>query len=85
MQVTDRNFVAYNNLGTVYRGQGRVEDAVANFESAVRIQPESEEAQDNLGEALTTLGKGEDAIPHLLAAIRSARISRSHILIWGRP
>jgi tetratricopeptide (TPR) repeat protein len=70
LQVTDQNFIAYNNLGTVLRGQGRFEDAVANFENAVRIQPASQEAQDNLGEALTTLGKGEDAIPHLQTAIR---------------
>ncbi len=70
LQVTDQNFIAYNNLGDVLRSRGRIEEAVADFENAVRIQPESPDAQDNLGEALTTLGRAGQAIPHLQAAIR---------------
>jgi tetratricopeptide (TPR) repeat protein len=71
LEVTGDNYVAHNNLGDVYRRQGRFADAAANFASAVRIQPESAEAQDNLGESLTELGKTEEAIPHLEAAIRA--------------
>jgi len=70
LQTTDRNFVAYNNLGTIRRRQGRVEEAISDFENAVRVQPESPESLDNLGEALTTLGKSDEAIAHLLAATR---------------
>ena len=68
LRATHNNFVAFNNLGSVYRRQGRIEDAVSNFSRAVEIQPESPEALDNLGEALTALGRGGQAIPHLLAA-----------------
>jgi len=70
LQTTDHNYVAYNNLGSILQGQGRVEEAAAAFERAVKIQPESPEALDNLGEALTRLGKDDEAITHLLAATR---------------
>lgn len=80
LQVTDRNFVAYNNLGSIRRRQGRLEEAASDFQNAVNIQPESPEAQDNLGEALTTLGRNDDAIPHLLAATRARPdFAKAHI------
>ena len=65
IEVTDQNYVAYNNLGGLRRRQGRIADAVLDFENAVKIQPESPEALDNLGEALTTEGRAEEAIPPL--------------------
>jgi tetratricopeptide (TPR) repeat protein len=70
LQATDRNFVAYNNLGSIRQHQGRIEEAVSDFENAVKIQPESPEALDNLGEALTALGRNDEAITHLTGAIR---------------
>jgi protein O-mannosyl-transferase len=69
IEVTDGNYVAYNNLGNLRRREGRFEDAAADFESAVRIQPSSADAQDNLGVALTALGRIDDAVPHLRDAI----------------
>jgi tetratricopeptide (TPR) repeat protein len=70
LQATDKNFVAYNNLGSIRQRQGRIEEAVSDFEKAVKIQPGSPEALDSLGEALTTLGKSDEAIADLLAATR---------------
>lgn len=70
IEVTDGNYVAYNNLGNLRRRQGRLEDAASDFESAVRFEPLSVEAQDNLGATLTALGRTDQAISHLEAAIR---------------
>lgn len=80
LQVTDGNFVAYNNLGTVLRREGRFSDAVLDFQSAVNLQPQSPEAQDNLGEALITAGRIDEAVPHLQEAIRlDPRYAKAHL------
>lgn len=70
VEVTDRNFVAYNNRGLFRRRSGRIADALSDFERAAQILPEDPRAQDNLGEALTTAGRVDEAIPHLERAIR---------------
>ncbi len=70
IQVTDGNYVAYNNLGVALRRQGRIADAISNFEIAQGIRPRDAEIQDNLGEALLTTGRIDDAAPHLAEALR---------------
>ena len=70
IQVTDGNYVAYNNLGVALKRQGRVAEAIQDFETAQRLRPEDAELQDNLGEALLTAGRIDEAVPHLSEAIR---------------
>jgi tetratricopeptide (TPR) repeat protein len=70
LEVTDANYVAYNNLGAALRHDGNIPGAIDNFEHVVAIRPDDAEAQDNLGEALTAGGKMDDAEPHLVQAIR---------------
>ena len=70
IEVTDENYIAYNNLGVALRQAGEFPEAIANFESAVRIRPEEAEAQDNFGEALLVAGRTPEAIAHIEAALR---------------
>jgi tetratricopeptide (TPR) repeat protein len=70
LEVTDANYIAYNNLGAALRHDGNIPEAIDNFEHVVAIRPDDAEAQDNLGEALTAAGKMGDAEPHLVQAIR---------------
>ena len=70
IESTDRNYVAYNGLGAALRNEGRLDEAIANFESALRAKPHFADAQDNLGEALSAQGRVDVAIPHLLEAER---------------
>jgi tetratricopeptide (TPR) repeat protein len=49
--------VAHDNLGRVFSGQGRLEEAL-------KLEPESAENHDNLGGALAQPGKLEEAISH---------------------
>jgi tetratricopeptide (TPR) repeat protein len=70
IESTDQNYFAYNALGAALRDQGRLDDAIANFESALRVKPHFADAQDNLGESLAAEGRANDAIPHLLEARR---------------
>ncbi len=48
-------------LGTVYKGTGRYEDAVAQFESAVIVEPTNDDAYRGLADAYERLGKLADA------------------------
>ena len=70
IQVTDRNWVAYNNLGGTLRRQGQVAEAIADFEAAAKLRPDLADVQDNLGEALVTAGRPAEAVPHLMEALR---------------
>jgi len=70
IEVTDGNYVAYNNLGTAMREEGRVAEAVSDFQTAAAIRPQAPDIQENLGEALIAAGRAEEAEPHLLEALR---------------
>ncbi len=70
IEVTDGNWIAYNNLGGALRHRGDLNGAVANFEKAVALRPARADLQDNLGEALSASGRLDDAIAHLKEAIR---------------
>jgi serine/threonine protein kinase/tetratricopeptide (TPR) repeat protein len=48
-------------LGTVYKGTGRYEDAVAQFEGAVASEPTNDDAYRGLADAYERLGKLADA------------------------
>ena len=62
------------NLGTALAQiPGRLPDAIAEFESALRIRPDYAEAHYNLGNALARMpGRLPDAINEFEAALRSA-------------
>jgi len=70
IEVTDGNYVAYNNLGTAMREEGRVIEAVSDFQTAATIRPQAPDIQENLGEALIAAGRAEEAERHLLEALR---------------
>lgn len=56
-----------NNLGFNLLAQGRRDEAVARFESALRLRPRSEVARNNLGAALAARSEGELDKPAILA------------------
>jgi tetratricopeptide (TPR) repeat protein len=63
---------AHNNLGLVWsKMPGRLNDAIAQYETALRLKPDYEEAHTNLGVALANLpGRLHDAIAEFEAALR---------------
>ncbi|MGL4364274.1 MAG: tetratricopeptide repeat protein [Bacteroidales bacterium] len=58
----------YNNLGTLYLLQNKLENAKIALDSAIKIAPESKEVKNNLGYLLLKLGQMEDAEKQLIAA-----------------
>ena len=48
--------------------QGKVDDAIGDFNKATELDPADAEAEGNLGHALLSKDKVDDAIPHLKRA-----------------
>jgi tetratricopeptide (TPR) repeat protein len=70
LEVVDGNYIAYNSLGAELRKRGQVDEAISDFENAIRIRPLFGEARMNLGEALMARGRTAEALPHLQEAVR---------------
>jgi tetratricopeptide (TPR) repeat protein len=80
IDVTDGNYVAYNNLGNALRSEGRIHEAIPMFENALRIRPRFIDAQNSLAEALLVEGRTDEAMPHLEAALKLApRSAEVHV------
>ncbi len=74
---------AYHNLGIVLRNQGRAAEAVAQYEKALRIDPEFADAHNDLGSALYEIGRREEAVTHYQQALRiKPEFAEAHFN-WG--
>ncbi len=61
---------ANNNLANALLKEGRVEAAIARYETALRLRPDYVEAHSNLGNALLKAGRVPEAIAQCRAALR---------------
>lgn len=64
LAVTSNNDVAENNLGIVLLGQGKLEEAIAHFETALSIRSANAPAHDNLAKAFLQQGRYDEAMLH---------------------
>ncbi|HVM60716.1 MAG TPA: tetratricopeptide repeat protein [Verrucomicrobiae bacterium] len=62
--------VAHNSFGIGLVQLGRMDDAIGQYERALRLMPELAEAQNNLGNVLAQLGDLRDAVDHYERAIQ---------------
>ena len=69
------NARAYINLGNLALGQGGFVEAIANYQTALRLQPSLPETESNLCSALTQAGRPEEALAHGETALRLAPLS----------
>lgn len=69
---TSGNYVAYNILGYALADQGKVDEAIAHYREAIRLQPGFAEAHNNLAVALARQNRLDEAIPEFQAAVRLA-------------
>lgn len=63
-------WLAHNNLGTALSQRGKTEEAIGQFQTALRLKPDDAEAHDNLGAALWQAGKVQEAIAEFEQALR---------------
>jgi cytochrome c-type biogenesis protein CcmH/NrfG len=64
LAVTTNNDVAENNLGIVFLGQGKVDQAISLLQAAVDLRPDNIPAHENLAKALLQKGQLADALIH---------------------
>jgi tetratricopeptide (TPR) repeat protein len=62
LAVTKENDLAHNNLGSVWWKSGRVDDAIREYQAALKVRPDSPLARNNLGSAFLKQGKVAEAI-----------------------
>ena len=70
IEVTQSNYIAYNNLGVTYDKLGRHQEAMESYKQAIRIKPDYADAHFNLGNAYGKHGRYQDAIESYKQAIR---------------
>lgn len=70
LAVTSDNHVAHNNLGRELAESGRIDEAIAEYNAALRIKPAYATARTNLGVALAKRGKSADAVASYNEALR---------------
>jgi tetratricopeptide (TPR) repeat protein len=70
IEVTQNNYIAYNNLGVTYYKLGRYQEAIEACKQAIIIKPDYAEAYCNLGVAYGNLGRYQDEIEAYKQAIR---------------
>lgn len=63
-------WMAHHNLAMLYFDQGRNEEAIAHYSSAIAIRPDLAQTHFNLGTALVKLGRTEEAEAELAEAVR---------------
>jgi tetratricopeptide (TPR) repeat protein len=64
LAVTRNNDVAENNLGIVFLGQGKLDEAITLLRSAADLRPDNSPAHENLAKALLQKGQIADALVH---------------------
>src|SRR5438094_2591948 len=67
--VSSGNFIAHNGLGHLLLNDGRLDEAIEEFQIALKIDPRFPEAQKNLSVALTEKGRTDEAVAHLQTLI----------------
>lgn len=70
LAVTSANPSAHSGLGMALADQGKLPEAIQEYEEAIRLKPDLPVAHYNLGVALASQGKLDEAIQHYQRAIQ---------------
>ncbi|MCP4367596.1 MAG: tetratricopeptide repeat protein, partial [Deltaproteobacteria bacterium] len=70
LNVTDQNFIAYNNLGIAMTESGNTHKALRYFEKALQIHPFPYKVYVNIGNAYAAQGKMDEAIKNYIHALK---------------
>ncbi len=72
LQATRDNYVVHSNFGAWLAGQGRMEDAIRQYNEALRIKPDDGDARYNLANMLVRQAKYPEAIAQYREVLKAA-------------
>lgn len=72
------NVRAHYTLGVALAAEGRLDEALSEFETALHLDPKSAPAHNGLANVLTKLGRYNEAIASYEAALRTAPSAEAH-------
>jgi tetratricopeptide (TPR) repeat protein len=70
LEVTENNDLARYNLGAALSKKGQTDEAIRQYEEAIRLKPDYAEPHNNLGLALAKRGQLDEAIRQYQEALR---------------
>ena len=70
LAVTENNYLAHRNLGFAFYMKGQMDEAISQFQKAVRLEPDAAEAYDHLGITFFNKGQLDEAIRQFGEALR---------------
>lgn len=86
IEVTEGNWLAFNNLGQAYLSIGRVDEALSCFEESLKAKPDYSVALVNLAALLALKNRNEEAVEALEQALRiNPRDEKARLLLMTLP
>ena len=66
LAVTENNYVAHNNLGAALDRKSQLDEAINQYQEAIRLKPDFADARSNLGAILGSEGKTDSSLYSLV-------------------
>ena len=70
VNITDNNFIAYDNLGLALVNNGNIDEAFGSFSRSLKIKPGFAKSHHNIGACYLLKGEHDKAITHLKESLR---------------
>jgi tetratricopeptide (TPR) repeat protein len=70
LRATNNNYMAHTNLGIALAAEGKIDEAVSHYRTALQIRPNDDSTHYNMANALKKQGANEEAIVHYRETLR---------------